>query len=167
MRRRILFDADPGIDDAMALCRRFGIDAPVAEAHVHCDPHTADAVFGAAWPVTVVGLDATHQVLMGSAYLDALGDEGGAPGPLPARHHPSLRTFLPPAHQRRHLRARCQRGGLCAGRFALPGAARRAARGHRRAGDGPTLLSPQGRQQACVGVDAAGVLADFRACVVR
>lgn len=32
---------------------------------------------------------------------------------------------------------------------------------------GQTMLSPQGRQQACVWVDAAGVLADFRACVVR
>ena len=37
---------------------------PVAEANVYCDPHAADAVFGAAWPVTVVGLDVTHQVLM-------------------------------------------------------------------------------------------------------
>ena len=45
-----------------------------------CDPHAADAVFGAAWPVTVVGLDVTHQVLMSTAYLDALGDEGGAEG---------------------------------------------------------------------------------------
>jgi inosine-uridine nucleoside N-ribohydrolase len=53
---------------------------PVAEANVYCDPHAADAVFGAAWPVTLVGLDVTHQVLMSSAYLDALGDEGGAAG---------------------------------------------------------------------------------------
>ena len=53
---------------------------PVAEANVYCDPHAADIVFGAAWPVTVVGLDVTHQVLMDTTYLDALGREGGTEG---------------------------------------------------------------------------------------
>ncbi len=38
--------------------------SPVAEANIFCDPHAADKVMTAEWPVTVVGLDVTHQVLL-------------------------------------------------------------------------------------------------------
>ena len=31
--------------------------SPVAEANIAGDPHAADLVFGARWPVTIVGLD--------------------------------------------------------------------------------------------------------------
>jgi purine nucleosidase len=54
--------------------------SPVAEANIYNDPHAADAVFTATWPVTLVGLDVTHQVLMDTAYLDRLGQEGGEEG---------------------------------------------------------------------------------------
>ena len=100
-----------------------GNATPVAEANVFCDPHAADAVFGAAWPVTVVGLDVTHQVLMNSAYLDALGDEGGAEGRYMRDITRRYERFYQPAHRRWHLRARCQRGGLRAGCVALRAAA--------------------------------------------
>ncbi len=140
---------------------------PVAEANVYCDPHAADAVFGAAWPVTVVGLDVTHQVLMGSAYLDALGDEGGAEGRY-------LRDITRPYE--RFYRQRTG-GGIFAHDASAVACALDASRFQVRHGalrvltDGPaigqTILSPQGTQQACVAVDAAGVLADFRACFVR
>jgi len=53
---------------------------PVAEANIYCDPHAADAVLAADWPVTLVGLDVTHQVLMHTGYLDALGRDGGDEG---------------------------------------------------------------------------------------
>ena len=36
--------------------------SPVAEANIWNDPHAADHVFGAAWKLTMVGLDVTHQV---------------------------------------------------------------------------------------------------------
>ena len=54
--------------------------SPVAEANIAGDPHAADQVFMARWPVTIVGLDVTHEVLHSTAYLDALGREGGAEG---------------------------------------------------------------------------------------
>ena len=54
--------------------------SPVAEANIAGDPHAADLVFTAAWPVTIVGLDVTHEVLLDTAYLDALGREGGREG---------------------------------------------------------------------------------------
>jgi inosine-uridine nucleoside N-ribohydrolase len=53
---------------------------PFAEANVYCDPVAADEVFAAAWPVTVVGLDVTHQTVMGTPYLRALAEEAGELG---------------------------------------------------------------------------------------
>jgi inosine-uridine nucleoside N-ribohydrolase len=51
--------------------------SPVAEANIHGDPDAADEVMTAPWPVTVVGLDVTHETVMTPAYLRKLGDEGG------------------------------------------------------------------------------------------
>lgn len=53
---------------------------PVAEANIYGDPHAADAVFAAPWPVTLVGLDVTHRVHMSTDYLRALGEQGGDDG---------------------------------------------------------------------------------------
>jgi inosine-uridine nucleoside N-ribohydrolase len=45
-----------------------GNATPCAEANVHNDPEAADLVFGAEWPVTMVGLDVTQKaILTGSA----------------------------------------------------------------------------------------------------
>ena len=38
--------------------------SPVAEANIFSDPHAADRVMAATWPVVMVGLDVTHQVLL-------------------------------------------------------------------------------------------------------
>ncbi|QLO79926.1 nucleoside hydrolase [Klebsiella grimontii] len=46
--------------------------SPFAEANIIGDPHAADKVFTASWPVTVVGLDVTHETIMTSAYIDQL-----------------------------------------------------------------------------------------------
>lgn len=46
--------------------------SPFAEANIIGDPHAADKVFAASWPVVVVGLDVTHQTIMNGAYIDAL-----------------------------------------------------------------------------------------------
>ena len=44
------------------------------------DPHAADAVFTAPWPVSIVGLDVTHQVLMDHAAFERLREQGGGEG---------------------------------------------------------------------------------------
>ncbi|MDE2951721.1 MAG: nucleoside hydrolase [Chloroflexota bacterium] len=41
-----------------------GNASPAGEANIRNDPEAADLVFGADWPVTMVGLDATHKVRM-------------------------------------------------------------------------------------------------------
>lgn len=144
----------------------------LAEASVYCDPHAAAAVLGAAWPVTVVGLDVTHQVLMGPRYLESLGDEGGAEGRY-------LRNIIRPYE--RFYRRRTG-GGIYAHDASAVACALDPSRFSLRRGalqvicEGPatgqTLQSPPGRdagheQEVCVAVDADGVLADFGACFVR
>jgi inosine-uridine nucleoside N-ribohydrolase len=47
-----------------------GNATPAAEANIYNDPEAADVVFGAPWPVTMVGLDVTHQTVMRTEQLD-------------------------------------------------------------------------------------------------
>jgi inosine-uridine nucleoside N-ribohydrolase len=49
---------------------------PVAEANIYHDPEAARLVFGAGWPVTLVGLDVTMQTCQTPADLEALGRVG-------------------------------------------------------------------------------------------
>ena len=50
------------------------------EANIVHDPHAAERVFAASWPVTLVGLDVTNAVIMTSSYLDGLARDGGEEG---------------------------------------------------------------------------------------
>ncbi|MFZ2623969.1 MAG: nucleoside hydrolase [Propionibacterium sp.] len=52
---------------------------PVAEFNVHTDPEAAHIVFHEPWPVTMVGLDLTHQALATDEVID---DLGSVPGPV-------------------------------------------------------------------------------------
>jgi inosine-uridine nucleoside N-ribohydrolase len=45
---------------------------PVAEANIFNDPHAADIVLTAGWPITVIGLDATLQVFLDDAFITEL-----------------------------------------------------------------------------------------------
>ena len=49
-----------------------GNATPAAEANMVNDPEAADVVLGGRWPVTMVGLDVTHKVVMSSARVDAI-----------------------------------------------------------------------------------------------
>ena len=53
---------------------------PFAEANIHDDPHAADKVFTASWPVTVIGLDVTEESFFTAQYLDELRDDAGEVG---------------------------------------------------------------------------------------
>ena len=53
---------------------------PVAETNIHGDPLAADEVFGAPWPVTVVGLDVTEETIMPAETVAQIGRHGGPKG---------------------------------------------------------------------------------------
>ena len=53
---------------------------PFAEANIHDDPHAADKVFAASWPVVIIGLDVTEESFFTKAYLDELRDDAGEVG---------------------------------------------------------------------------------------
>ena len=53
---------------------------PAAEANIWGDPLAADEVVGAAWPLTMVGLDVTQQTQMPTPFLRALANEAGDVG---------------------------------------------------------------------------------------
>ncbi len=46
--------------------------SPVAEANIYHDPHAADIVLRADWPVVMVGLDVTQKIVMTEAYLQEI-----------------------------------------------------------------------------------------------
>jgi inosine-uridine nucleoside N-ribohydrolase len=75
---------DPGIaglvKQVVVMGGAFGTDGvhgnvtPAAEANILGDPHAADIVLGAAWRVTMVGLDVTQKTIMSTAYLAGIRD---------------------------------------------------------------------------------------------
>jgi inosine-uridine nucleoside N-ribohydrolase len=136
-------------------------------------------VFTAHWPVTIVGLDVTHEVLLSTADLDALGRDGGAEGAFIRAITRCYEDFY-----------RSQTGGgiyshdasavACAldpSAFALRRGTVRVVTEGIAAGQTIQLLSSDSSragawadapaQAVCVGVDAARLRAEFRACFVR
>jgi inosine-uridine nucleoside N-ribohydrolase len=52
--------------------RRRGNASPVAEANIHNDPHAADLVCTAAWPVVMIGLDVTSDCVLTNALAEEM-----------------------------------------------------------------------------------------------
>ncbi len=59
-----------------------GNATPTAEANINNDPEAADLVFGASWPVTMVGLDVTHDIIMDHACMNRVTNTGTAKAEL-------------------------------------------------------------------------------------
>lgn len=143
-----------------------------AEANIASDPHAAEIVFGARWPVTIVGLDVTHEVLLGNDWLDALGRDGGAEGEFIRE----ITRFYEAFYRRR------TGGGIYSHDASAVACTLDATLFERRAGPvrvvtegetaGQTLQDAAGtgerpEQSICVGVDADGVRAQLRGCFLR
>lgn len=59
---------------------RRGNVSPVAEANMRHDPHAADEVLAASWPVTMVGLDVTSRCVLTTEDARRLAAQGGEAG---------------------------------------------------------------------------------------
>jgi inosine-uridine nucleoside N-ribohydrolase len=53
---------------------------PAAEFNIHVDPHAAAIVFGAGLPITMMGLNVTHQAICSAEHLQAIATLGTATG---------------------------------------------------------------------------------------
>ncbi len=71
-----------------------GNASPVAEANIRNDPEAADVVFGAGWPITMVGLDVTNEVLMTDRDLEELHLFDTPQGRHMGQINPFYRAFL-------------------------------------------------------------------------
>lgn len=71
-----------------------GNASPVAEANIHNDPQAAAIVFGAGWPLTMVGLDVTTKTIMTKEYLAELSRAGNRATDLIGRIVPFYQKFF-------------------------------------------------------------------------
>lgn len=67
---------------------------PAAEANIYHDPEAADVVFGAGWPVVMVGLDVTHTVNMTPEHLARYGQAANPLAQHIARITPFYRAYF-------------------------------------------------------------------------
>ncbi len=54
--------------------------SPVGEANISGDPHAADLVFRASWPVTMIGLDVTTKLIMNDQILETIREDNAQYG---------------------------------------------------------------------------------------
>ncbi len=148
---------------------------PAAEANIYNDPHAADRVLTAGWPVTMVGLDVTEQVVMDEAYLRSL----CVPAKKTGTYICDVCEFYLDYHERSHQMRATYTHDPAAIAYLLNPSLFTTTRGAIRVltegmGRGQTLLDRRGRwsrtnawagQQpvnVCVGVDEDGLLALYK-----
>ena len=79
--------------------------SPVAEANIWQDPHAAEIVFAAKWHVTMVGLDATHQVTLDQAFFSEVAKASPRQGGFLDRIHQFYLDFYATRFGRRECAA--------------------------------------------------------------
>lgn len=147
---------------------------PVAEANIINDPEAADIVLSAPWPVVLVGLDVTHQLVMQQSYLASLRGRGGAVGEFlwqATRHYQDFYQSVAGIQGIYAHDASAIAYAIDPGLFTLRAGPVRVVTEGLAVGQtiqntrpAASLSAPWDRspvQQVCVGVDAAGVLALF------
>lgn len=65
-----------------------------AEANICNDPHAADIVFSAGWPIVMAGWDVSERFIMSQAYMDELSTIGNPATSFIKEIYPHLRDFL-------------------------------------------------------------------------
>ncbi len=55
---------------------------PLAEANFFNDPHAADSLMAGDWPMTLIGLDVTHKIMLGDSALKRMDNNAGQTGSL-------------------------------------------------------------------------------------
>ncbi|GHB09475.1 nucleoside hydrolase [Salinicola rhizosphaerae] len=73
--------------------REGGNVTPVAEANMFNDPHAAARVLQASWPLTLVGLDATHRCVLDPASMEKIARAQGDLGRVLAESYAFYRAF--------------------------------------------------------------------------
>jgi len=66
----------------------------VSEANIYHDPHAADIVMAAGWPLTIVGLDVTEKTVMTPDYLQSLFKAGNPAVTLIERILPCYQSYF-------------------------------------------------------------------------
>lgn len=66
---------------------------PVAEANIFNDPHAAARTLTAGWPLTLVGLDATHRCVLSPTDMDTIADGQGRLGDVLKGSYAFYREF--------------------------------------------------------------------------
>ncbi|GAB2799654.1 nucleoside hydrolase [Halomonas shantousis] len=91
---------DPGIVDKVkqvvimgGSIREGGNVSPVAEANIFNDPHAAARVLTAGWPLTLVGLDATHRCVLSPAHMEKIAAAQGELGKILSGSYAFYRRF--------------------------------------------------------------------------
>lgn len=70
-----------------------GNATPAAEANIHQDPEAADIVFGLSWPVTMVGLDVTNEVVLTPTQIARIAEGDGPVRSMLARAMAGYQRF--------------------------------------------------------------------------